>query len=229
MFDKKLPNLTSLEDLDQCLNGAVTAAEGDIGTFRQGVEPVLASLVASPALFRSAIERCIGPDAPGGCERDEDAVKLVLWRCPRTKSALRIHRFLGVGPDRPHSHRWPFVARILKGAYHHAIFGVDGELRDGLSLNDLHLITDRVELPGVTYALDHRVVHLVDAGKDTLSLVYRGPARADRLLVIDHSKGDTYWHFSTAQADQSPNRYTKALTTEAIGEEVSRVIAKLGL
>lgn len=65
--------------------------------------------------------------------------------------------------------------------------------------------------------------------EDTLSLVYRGPARADRLLVIDRSKGDTYWHFSTAQSDRSPNRYTKALTPEAIGEEVSRVLAQLGL
>lgn len=229
MFEDKIPNLSSLDDLDQYLSQGVDAAGNDVDAFRKYMEPVLATLVASPALMRRAIKRCTAPKAPGGCERDEDAVKLVLWRCPKTKSALRIHRFLGVGPDRPHSHRWPFVARILTGAYRHAIYSVDGALREGLSLKDLHLITDRIERRGAVYALDHKVIHLVDAEKDTLSLVFRGPARADRLLVIDQSQGDTYWHYSTALTDQSPNRYTKVLTPEAIHDEVARVTALLGL
>lgn len=225
MFDQPSMKIASASEVRNVLAEIAATDFPTIVELRQAVEPVLRALAQAPEILRELLDGSL----PGACERDKDAVKLVLWRCPETKAALRLHRFLGSGPDRPHSHRWPFVTHILRGEYRHAIYAVSGDLREGLDLDDLILTTERIEREGTAYALDHRVIHVVDPDPDALTLMFRGPARSDKLLVIDQGAGDTYWHFGSTEAEGQQNRYSQTMNVQETNQEVGHILKVLGL
>jgi len=225
LSDQPSIKISSAGDVRDVLTEIAATDFPTIVELRQAVEPVLRALAQAPGVLKELLDGAL----PGACERDKDAVKLVLWRCPKTKAALRLHRFLGSGPDRPHSHRWPFVTHILQGKYRHAIYAVSGGLRENLDLEDLTLTTERIEREGTAYALDHRVIHVVDPDPDTLTLMFRGAAQSDRLLVIDHGAGDTYWHFGSTEAEGQQNRYSQTMSVQETNQEAGHILKVMSL
>ncbi|WP_438852045.1 hypothetical protein [Brevundimonas nasdae] len=81
-----------------------------------------------------------------------------------------------------------------------------------------------METAGTIYSLDPDTLNAVDAPNDTVSLVYCAPAVVDRLLVVDQSAGDTYWHYGSSLPEASDNRYTRVLPQKGRLAEVRRAL-----
>ncbi|ONK16095.1 hypothetical protein [Streptomyces sp. MP131-18] len=97
---------------------------------------------------------------------------------------IRLHRF-DQGTHFPHSHRWPFHTRILKGRYVHRLYGPETYVRAQLESEHRKPLvpsTIRTEDEGSSYAIDQHMVHSVTSATDTFSLVIQGPRLKDQSL-----------------------------------------------
>lgn len=124
---------------------------------------------------------------------------------------VRLHLYTGGHYDRPHNHRWPFASCILGGRYRHRIFGDDTGFDEQADAAALRPIVDRYETAGAMFALDHRSVHAVDADRDTVSVIVRGPAAKDQFLIHDVDAGG-FFHVRGAAQETPKQRASKQLT-----------------
>ena len=80
----------------------------------------------------------------------------------------------------------------------------------------------RWEQPGNSYVLHHAMVHAVVAEPYTVSLVIRGPAVKDRLLVMDRAAGKRWWQYGAAQ-ESAEEAAKKRMPTERVVELTDRL------
>lgn len=157
------------------------------------------------------------------CEIDKDACKSTLWTSKNAESALRLHRFLGAGPDRPHNHRWPFASHLIRGSYRHTLFATETSIDHGVDIASIKPTLQHTVVAGSSYVLRSNLLHTVDADTNTLSLVFKWPSDRDRLLVIDREQQDSYWHYGSRHPESRSNRYIRKMSEDEIVEEENRI------
>ncbi|MFC4128085.1 hypothetical protein [Nocardia rhizosphaerae] len=184
----------------------------DIGAVEQHTSAALEQIIARPGVLAAAVRRL--PERPELlrlCEHQEfySVDKLVLYSDEDSGIRVRLHVFLPNHSDQPHNHRWTFATSVLKGEYHHVLYGDAPE-------GTLPLIVHaRSERPGDGYVLHHSVVHAVTAAPDTVSLMIRGPAVKDRSVVFTRQM--VRWHYSATQ-DSVADTANKELTPARLAE-----------
>ncbi|MCP2278808.1 hypothetical protein [Nocardia amikacinitolerans] len=81
----------------------------------------------------------------------------------------------------------------------------------------------REETVGTSYTLSHKAIHAVVAEPGTVSLVVRGPAVADRFLVMDAATGAAWWQYGAAQESEADSR-KKRMSRERMREVIDQLI-----
>ncbi|MFE3446024.1 hypothetical protein ACFXNW_23600 [Nocardia sp. NPDC059180] len=146
------------------------------------------------------------------CEHYDILDKLVLFDDPESGIRVRLHIFGPGYHDRPHNHRWTYSSHILRGEYRHRIYS-PVDLHTDLDPATLHAMHVRQEQVGVSYTLHHSAIHAVVAEPGTVSIVVRGPAMADRFLVMDNATGQAWWQYGAAR--ETPEvAYRKRMTRQ---------------
>ncbi|NEW40161.1 hypothetical protein GV792_15840 [Nocardia cyriacigeorgica] len=146
------------------------------------------------------------------CEHYDILDKLVLFDDQETAIRVRLHIFGPGYHDRPHNHRWTYSSRILRGEYRHRIYS-PVDLHTDLDPTTLHAMHVRQEQVGTSYTLHHSAIHAVVAEPGTVSIVLRGPAMADRFLVMDSATGQAWWQYGAAK-ETPDDAYRKRMTRE---------------
>ena len=132
------------------------------------------------------------------CERDEFRQKLVLYECDPRGFRVRLHTWRHGFTHCIHAHRFPYVARILRGRYRHIIYGSGGELYpDGLErvveqeLSEDHPLANNIRFDlirpllvmdvqtGNSYAQHPEILSASETDAHTVSLFVRGPTVRD--------------------------------------------------
>lgn len=195
----------------------------DTTSILHGCTPLFDALANDPALLNTLVAR-VADDAhlADMCEGYDFMHKLVLYDAAELKVRLRLHVYQAGFFDRPHNHRWSFASHILRGGYVHCIFGRDDQFGEDTDPNGLRPIHERLERPGVTYALHHTSVHTVQAEADTISLLIRGPSAKQRFLILDAATDSFFWVYGAAQ--ESPEqRASKRLTPDQLSQTITRI------
>ncbi|MEU9126686.1 hypothetical protein AB0D08_00990 [Kitasatospora sp. NPDC048540] len=134
-------------------------------------------LISTPGALRELMDNALD-DATllNLSERQWWGDRIVLFDDPDSMLRIRLHRF-DQGTHFPHSHRWPFHTRILKGQYLHRFYGPEAVVRAQLEASPGSLIPSMVrnEGAGSSYAIDQHMVHSVTSASNTFSLVIQGP------------------------------------------------------
>jgi len=170
----------------------------DIDAVEHATREALTTITEDPGTIRAALLSL--PDRPELmtlCEHYDILDKIVLHG-DESRIRLRLHVFLPGYFDRPHNHRWSYASMILRGEYRHYLFG-NTSLDETIDPGSLTALQVRQEHVGTVYALHHTMVHAVVAEPFTVSLVLRGPAIKDRLLVMDRKTGESWWQYGAHQ------------------------------
>jgi predicted metal-dependent enzyme (double-stranded beta helix superfamily) len=194
-----------------------------------GCTPAYDAITADPALLARLLDHLPGDGhlAPM-CERYDFLDKLVLHDDTAAQVRVRLHLYRPGYFDRPHPHRWDFFAGIYRGSYLHRIFGRATDFNEDTDPRTLRPLIERIEGPGSTYALDHDTVHTVQAEADTISILIRGPATADRFLILDAETGRSFWVYGAAH--ETPlQRAAKQMTASQLTDTITRVRQLTGL
>jgi hypothetical protein len=130
------------------------------------------------------------------CEFDAVLYKLVIYATPAVR--LRIHIFKKGCADRAHNHRWTFSAHVLNGGYTHTIYDSNMELSTSMKYTDLRPVLVRNETVGSAYTLHHGHIHTLLAEPDTISVMLRGPAMKEKMLILDKDLNESWWQFGEA-------------------------------
>jgi predicted metal-dependent enzyme (double-stranded beta helix superfamily) len=137
------------------------------------------------------------------CEADDFSDRLVLYADPRRRFSIRLNFRASTNHHQPHNHRASFAALIMSGKYKHALYGganlltEDGEnLPTPQAIQDLSPIVVREERVGDMYCLHHSAFHSTMAAHNHVSLVIKGPAAKDRLLILDVHNQRGKWLYS---------------------------------
>jgi hypothetical protein len=125
--------------------------------------------------------------------------KIVLYA--DEKCRVRLHIFGDEYFDRPHNHRWSYSSRILSGGYRHTIYSLD-RATDAPGTEHLVPVLIRQERAGDSYTLHHSQYHSVTADPGTVTLIYRGPAEADRFRVMDRMTQEAWWQYGASIESQ---------------------------
>ncbi|MFI9531607.1 hypothetical protein ACIG56_00040 [Nocardia fusca] len=80
----------------------------------------------------------------------------------------------------------------------------------------------RQEQRGTSYTLHHSAIHAVVAEPGTVSIVVRGPAQAERFLVMNNRTGQAWWQYGAAK--ETPE---DALRKRMSGERFEELITSL--
>jgi hypothetical protein len=205
---------TSLSTIDWTDLPAVAAASRTVldalDHDRGALQKLVDAAVTDPGLTRlhehyDILDKIVIHDDPTG------------WR-------LRLHVFLPGYFDRPHTHRWDYVSRVLDGSYQHTLYGTADQFGDADDLSgvDPRTLTARMvrtESAGSTYTLHHSMIHSVVAADWTTTLIVRGPAVTDRFVVSDRENGTVWWQYGAAQEDpaaQAAKRMSAAQVTASV-------------
>ncbi|MEV0339438.1 hypothetical protein AB0H49_10455 [Nocardia sp. NPDC050713] len=184
--------------------------------------PILDELATDRQLLRtSALAPLDDQKLLSLCEHYDILDKIVLSSDP-SGIRLRLHVFQPGYYDRPHNHRWTYSSRILRGRYLHRLYG-DAELDSSLHPGTLHAVQVREEVVGSSYTLSHKAIHAVVADPGTVSLVVRGPAVADRFLVMDAATGAAWWQYGAALESEDDSR-NKRMSRERMREVIDQLI-----
>lgn len=195
----------------------------DLETVHASAAPVLKALAADRGALRAMVERI--PDDPtlmAMCERHFLLDYFVLHDAPERRFRLRLHMHTDNAKERPHNHRFPFTTYVLLGSYLHLIHTVRGELGDHSTIEDLSLAYRTTEKAGSCYTIAPATVHTTYARPDTVSIVIRGPAIADRSIIMDRETGRVTWRHGR-QAESAARRATVAMSPA----DFHRLAAKL--
>ena len=162
----------------------------------------------------------------GLSERHSWGDRIVLWDDPENQWRIRLHRFEDRA-DEPHSHRWPFHTRVLRGSYHHAMYGPEPWVRTvlnaGKPLPQPSIV--RTERAGSSYALDDEMVHYVKTEADTFSVIIQGPRLKQQALRV--RDGAIAWQ--GGRTTQSAEAVRAVLTTPDRLAEVMELAYRFGL
>ncbi|WP_410583896.1 hypothetical protein [Amycolatopsis sp. lyj-108] len=207
------PTFAALGDIDW----------NDTASILRGCTPLFHALASDPALLSTLVAGVADePHLADMCEGYDFMHKLVLYDAADLGVRLRLHHYKPGFFDRPHNHRWSFASHILRGGYHHRIFGRDDQFGEDTDPESLLPIHERVEQPGSTYALHHTSVHTVQAQADTISLLVRGPSAKERFLILDAAAGGFFWVYGAAR--ESPEqRASKRLTAGQLTNTITRI------
>ena len=132
------------------------------------------------------------------CEKYDFFDKLILYKDPADRFKIRLSIFSPFVSNRPHFHRWSYVAMILKGNYLHSVFCNESALIDALpeSLQSIHMYEVTENSP---YYIHHSCVHAVKAKSGTVSLLLQGPPQKERFLVVDQKIKRKWWEYGSQQ------------------------------
>ncbi len=184
--------------------------------------PVLDELAADRRLLRaSALAALDDKELLSLSEHYDILDKIVMFSDP-SGIRLRLHVFQPGYFDRPHNHRWTYSSRLLRNRYLHRIYG-DAEIDSSLHPGKLDAVQVREEIVGSTYTLSHKAIHAVVAEPGTVSLVVRGPAVADRFLVMDAATGAAWWQYGAAHESEEDSR-KKRMSRERMSEVIDQLI-----
>jgi hypothetical protein len=176
----------------------------DLDQLAADVTPLLEELATDKAWLANAMDTLLDdPHLAPMCERLAELDKLVLLDDPLSKARIRMHVFRQGYFDRPHNHRFWFATRILTGAYRHTIYGDFPDVTPDI---DVHSITPKIikfERAGAGYVIGDTLVHSVAAVTNTVTLTVRGPARKDRMIIIDQQAGRAWWVFGAQYEDNA--------------------------
>ena|SRR3972149_11082380 len=178
---------------------------------------ILSHLSSNRLLLKELVENLNHDDALFSlCERYDFFDKLILYIDPSGRFKIRLSIFSEFVSNRPHFHRWSYVAKILKGSYLHSIFGneVDFEKTPIELLEPTHLCEISPQSP---YFLHHSIVHAVKAKPRTVSLLLQGPPQKDRFLVIDRKIKRKWWEYGSEQ-ETSDEKHRKQISKSRLKE-----------
>lgn len=136
--------------------------------------------------------------------------KIVLYA--DEKCRIRLHIFGDGYFDRPHNHRWSYSSRILSGSYRHTIYSLV-HANEAPEPKHLFPVLIRQESAGDFYTLHHSQYHSVTADPNTVTLIYRGPAEADRFRVMDRTTQEAWWQYG-ANIEKQEEKENKRMTPE---------------
>jgi len=146
------------------------------------------------------------------CEHYDILDKIVLHSDEEKSFRLRLHIFADDYFDRPHNHRWFYSSYILSGGYRHIIFSVDAKGSDP-ETQHLTPVLIRHEKKGDFYTLHHSQYHSVTAEPNTVTLILRGSAQADRFRVMDRETKESWWQYgAVSETEEEKNK--KRMTLE---------------
>ncbi len=190
----------------------------DVETVDSATKSIFAEVADNKNLLRRAVT-ALHEDLEllALCEHYDILDKLVLFADDESGIRIRLHVFGPGYHDRPHNHRWTYASHILRGHYRHRIYS-PVDLRADLDPSTLHAVHVRRESIGASYALHHSAIHAVVAEPGTVSLVVRGPAMADRFLVMDNATGQAWWQYGAAR--ESPEDADRKRMTQPRFEEL---------
>lgn len=181
-------------------------------------------LLADVGDFTDYLETALAdPVRRSMCEIDEIRTKLVLHDHPQGAFRVRLHVWQDNPPGIIHTHRFPYVARVLRGGYRHALYTYRNDL-----LSDRHAPLDEKFLaladapeevteavaairpayfstisPGQTYAQgEDGTLSSTEPVPGTISLFVRGPTSLPRAFQWDRATNVVIW--KRGAADSAP-------------------------
>jgi hypothetical protein len=179
--------------------------------------------LSEPEPLAAALERVKeDPDLLALCECRPWGDRIVLVDEPRSGVRVRLHRF-NEQTSWPHSHRFTFVTRILRGGYGHLIYGDEKTFVEAVASSGRAVpVVARFEGAGASYAIHHSVVHSVSRGADTITLVAQGPSAQKRKVKLSPA-GDVVWEGGAADEVEAVRARVAAAP-----DDVTRVVETLG-
>ena len=168
-------------------------------------QELLQHLTAHRRLLGQLIHNCILNKS----EQYDLLTKLVLLERPNG-TRLRLHVFTDEYYDRPHNHRWPYSALILRGGCVHRIFSSSSSSPLETTAENLTPLLIEKRGRGVPYTLNTQVFHSVSVVSRTISLIIRGPARERSFRLIDRQTGE-HWVQHGADHETSAEHEVKRL------------------
>ncbi|KKL63560.1 hypothetical protein LCGC14_2173890, partial [marine sediment metagenome] len=152
-------------------------------------------------------------------ERYDFFDKLVLFEDPNNYFRIRLSIFSRFESNRPHFHRWSYVAHVLKGNYLHSVFGDEYQLinptNKGVFPTNIYEVNEND-----TYFLDHSRVHAVKAKEGTVSLLLQGPPQKEKFLVIDRKTNRKWWEYGSNQ-ETFDEQLRKKMSQERLVQMIS--------
>jgi hypothetical protein len=131
------------------------------------------------------------------CEDDGIVYKVALYTGSEVR--IRFHVFKDSLIDRAHDHRWTFSAKVLLGKYVHTIFDADtSKITDQVKYSELRPYMIRNEIAGSFYTLHHNQIHTLLADAGSVSIMLRGPAMKEKMLLLDKELNETWWQYGAA-------------------------------
>lgn len=142
------------------------------------------------------------------CEKLVSLDKLVLYNNANNKTRLRLHAFKEGSYELLHNHKWPFISIVLKGSLEHKI---SRELNtDFASFICSHKAGD-------VYFLSPYLYHTLEAAKDTITLVLRGPDLLERSEWLDINRNE-FWEHVGGKNDSNMKNLNKIQVTKIIDD-----------
>lgn len=168
----------------------------DLCSIQEKVGPFLEELGADKSSLRALVHSARS-DANlfSMFERHQLLDYFVLHACPISGARLRLHIHTWEHKQRPHNHRFPFCTRILCGEYQHIWNGCDSDIDERLGFDQLQTAYISTERAGSTYTMSGDVIHTTYTTPDTVSIFLRGPADADRSIIMDRETQAIWWRY----------------------------------
>lgn len=157
---------------------------------------------------------------------------LVLY-CDKYDNRIRLHISTSEHLTRIHDHRFDFSTLILTGGYkhifyvpkinlyqkssqNHAIAFQSAKEADpafhGLSMDDFEINCIRHEAPLSSYSISNHTTHSVFTVKDTVSIIYRSPAKKERSFIFDTHENSLWWRFG--RSNETEQRVNSKIMTD---------------
>jgi hypothetical protein len=153
----------------------------------QGSEAL--KLASSPATLRRLLGKVIeSPSLISRCERFNLFSKIVLMEGASTAWKLRLHCF-GSSTLEAHHHRATFCAQVIAGSYRHMLFGANASLDPERLKMPLKPLFMQIQCPGSAYMIDHEMVHITLAERETVSVMLQGPSVSEVFHIYEIETG----------------------------------------
>jgi|GEM_PF-1032464 len=186
---------------------------------------ILNHLSSDRILLRAMVENLIDDlDLFPLCERYDFFDKLMIYKDPFERFKIRMSIFSPFISNRPHFHRWSYVAMILKGRYVQSIFGRESEFSDA-SFDAFQPMLVHEVSADAPYFLHHSCVHAVKAESGTVSLLLQGPPQKDRFWVIDQKIERRWWEYGS-ELETTDEKQRKQISRERLVELINFLISE---
>ena len=130
------------------------------------------------------------------CEEEYGLTKYVLYDDPQGRFRLRLHIMKPTSIETPHSHRMNFTTRLLKGEYVQHVYSAFDDGQELLSPKTIVPVLRHKVSAGMSYALQHSVIHALEVTELTVSMMLRGPVFRERAININLTQNEVWWQRS---------------------------------